>query len=83
MKKNKLNSKNPKYKSGRGYSDKEDESEKQKQTKILNNLELLVQTTRTLSMVDTFINLYWSQKNLIAFLFVMLHLEVRKFIKNL
>ncbi len=37
MKKNKLNSKNPKYKSGRGYNDKEDESVKEKQTKILIN----------------------------------------------
>ena len=31
MKKNKLNSKNPKYKSGRGYNDKEDENAKEKQ----------------------------------------------------
>jgi hypothetical protein len=37
MKKNKLNSKNPKYKSGRGYNDKEDENAKEKQTKILIN----------------------------------------------
>lgn len=37
MKKNKLNSKNPKYKSGRGYNDKTDESVKQKQTKKLIN----------------------------------------------
>lgn len=35
MKKRKLNSKNPKYKSG--YNDKQDESEKRKQTKILIN----------------------------------------------
>jgi hypothetical protein len=37
MKKNKLNSKNPKYKSGRGYNDKKDESVKEKQTKKIIN----------------------------------------------
>ena len=42
MKKNKLNSKNPKYKSGRGYNDKEDESAKEKQTKILINTYIRV-----------------------------------------